>query len=104
VPNTNFVNGLAYGQDADTQFAFAEALPVAKRIWVDETDGMHGTFNIIWLSIKLKCPFMSGYTADIVAEHGVLEFGVHFFQKPFSAEDIAMKIREVLDGVVGGSA
>jgi len=50
VPNTNFVNGLAYGQDADTQFAFAEALPVARRIWVDETDGMHSTFNIIWLS------------------------------------------------------
>ena len=52
---------------------------------------------------NLKCLFMSGYTADIVADHGVLEPGVHFIQKPFSPEDLATKIREALDGDVGGS-
>ena len=27
---------------------------------------------------------MSGYTADVIAHHGVLDAGVHFIQKPFS--------------------
>jgi len=44
----------------------------------------------------LKCLFMSGYTADTIAHHGVLDEGVHFIQKPFSIKDIAVKVREVL--------
>jgi PAS domain S-box-containing protein len=47
---------------------------------------------------RLKCLFMSGYTGDIVARHGVLESGVHFIQKPFVLADIAAKVRTVLDG------
>jgi len=45
----------------------------------------------------LKCLFMSGYTADAISRHGVLEEGVHFIQKPFSLPDLASKVREVLD-------
>ena len=45
----------------------------------------------------LKCLFMSGYTADVIAHHGVLEEGVHFIQKPFSTQSLAAKVREVLD-------
>ena len=45
----------------------------------------------------LKCLFMSGYTADIIARNGVLDQGVPFIQKPFSRRDLAAKIREVLD-------
>ena len=41
--------------------------------------------------------FMSGYTADVIAHHGVLEEGVHFIQKPMSVENLAAKVREVLD-------
>ncbi len=44
----------------------------------------------------IKCLFMSGYTADAIAHHGVLEAGVQFIQKPFSARDMAIKIRAVL--------
>ncbi|MDD4102789.1 MAG: PAS domain S-box protein [Kiritimatiellae bacterium] len=44
----------------------------------------------------IKCIFMSGYTADIIANHGVLEEGLNFIQKPFSRTDLAVKIREVL--------
>jgi PAS domain S-box-containing protein len=43
--------------------------------------------------------FMSGYTADIIAHHGVLGAGVHFIQKPFQLNVLAAKLREVLDGV-----
>ncbi len=46
----------------------------------------------------LKCLFMSGYTADVIARHGVLEEGVAFINKPFSIRDLGAKVREVLDG------
>ncbi len=46
----------------------------------------------------LKRLFMSGYTADRIARHGVLEEGVHFIQKPFCLEELAGKVRAVLDG------
>jgi len=49
----------------------------------------------------LKCLFMSGYTADIIADHGELAPDVHFIQKPFSVEELAIKIRAALDGDVG---
>jgi FixJ family two-component response regulator len=41
---------------------------------------------------------MSGYTADAIAEHGVVEGGFNFIQKPFSTGDLAAKVRQVLDG------
>jgi FixJ family two-component response regulator len=45
---------------------------------------------------RLKCLFMSGYTANVIAHHGVLDEGVHFLQKPFSREALATKLREAL--------
>ncbi len=45
----------------------------------------------------LKCMFMSGYTADVIAHHGVLNEGVHFIQKPFSQKDLAQAVRKSLD-------
>ncbi len=44
----------------------------------------------------LKCLFMSGYTASVIAQHGVLDKGTHFIQKPFSMPDLAAKVREAL--------
>ncbi|MCX8157038.1 MAG: response regulator [Verrucomicrobiae bacterium] len=45
----------------------------------------------------LKCIFMSGYTADVLAPHGVLEEGVAFLAKPFSAQDFCRQVRCLLD-------
>lgn len=45
----------------------------------------------------LKVLFMSGYTADVVGHHGVLEPEVHVLQKPFSLETLAGKVRAALD-------
>ncbi len=44
----------------------------------------------------LKTLFMSGYTANAIAHHGVLDPGVHFISKPFSQEDLAVKISKIL--------
>jgi len=46
---------------------------------------------------NMKCLFMSGYTADVIAPHGVLEPGVRFIQKPFSRTDLAAAIRQILE-------
>jgi len=41
--------------------------------------------------------FMSGYTSNAISHHGVLEPGVAFIQKPFNRQELARKVREVLD-------
>ena len=62
--------------------------------------GMNGrdlARNMLSLYPNLKRLFMSGYTANVIAHHGVLDEGVQFIQKPFSKQDLAIKVREVLD-------
>ncbi len=44
----------------------------------------------------MKHLFMSGYTADVIANQGVLADDVHFIQKPFSLPALAAKVRAVL--------
>jgi two-component system cell cycle sensor histidine kinase/response regulator CckA len=41
--------------------------------------------------------YLSGYTDSTVARQGLLDNTAHFLQKPFSAESLARKIRDVLD-------
>jgi two-component system, cell cycle sensor histidine kinase and response regulator CckA len=45
----------------------------------------------------LKVLYMSGYTDDAIADHGVLAAGVQLLHKPFSEENLIHKVREVLD-------
>ncbi len=52
------------------------------------------------LNPRLKCLFMSGYTADAIAQHGVLDEGVNFLQKPFSLRDLTAKVNKVLDSKI----
>ncbi len=44
-----------------------------------------------------KVLYMSGYSDDVVAYHGILDSGVHFLQKPFSVENLLGSIRNTLD-------
>ncbi|MDD5286545.1 MAG: PAS domain S-box protein [Desulfuromonadaceae bacterium] len=66
-----------------------------------EMNGKDLAHNLQSLNPQLKCLFMSGYTADAISQHGVLDEGVNFIQKPFSLPDIATKVRQVLDGKYG---
>jgi two-component system, cell cycle sensor histidine kinase and response regulator CckA len=44
--------------------------------------------------------FMSGYTDDAVLQHGILESGVAYLQKPLTSDSMARKVRQVLDASV----
>ncbi len=45
----------------------------------------------------IKVLFMSGHTEKSIVNHGVLEQGVAFIQKPFRRDLLLLKVREVLD-------
>jgi len=45
----------------------------------------------------IKCLYMTGYTSDVIANHGVLHEGVNFISKPFTIHDLARKVRETLE-------
>ena len=49
----------------------------------------------------MKVLFMSGYTDDIILRHGILEESAQFIEKPFSPEELARKIRSVLEPLRG---
>ncbi len=49
------------------------------------------------LNPKLKVLYTSGYTDDTVLQHGVINAGMEFMQKPYSPENLAKKARRILD-------
>ena len=53
--------------------------------------------RLLVLHPEMKVLYMSGYTDDAIVRHGILDEGVHFIPKPFSVENLALKVREVLD-------
>jgi two-component system cell cycle sensor histidine kinase/response regulator CckA len=57
------------------------------------------TETIAMLRPDTKVLYVSGYTDDAIVRHGVLEEGMHFVQKPFTAAVLERKVRSVLDGV-----
>ena len=62
-----------------------------------EMNGRALAKQILALQPCLKCLFMSGYTADVVASHGIVDEAVSFLQKPFTIDTVAAKVRETLD-------
>ncbi|MCX8157273.1 MAG: PAS domain-containing protein [Verrucomicrobiae bacterium] len=53
--------------------------------------------KIIPVRPGLRCLYMSGYTANVIAHHGILEPGMHFIEKPFTVKSLLSKLADVLD-------
>jgi signal transduction histidine kinase len=88
----------------NTEEAIARAWENKERLNLLITDVIMPTMNGLELAnhIKSFCPdlkviYMSGYTANVIAHRGILDDNVHFLQKPFSKNDVAKKVRSVLD-------
>ncbi len=62
-----------------------------------EMNGLDLSKKLLTHCRDLKCLFMSGYTANVIARRGILGAGVNFIQKPFTKPDLVAKVREALD-------
>jgi signal transduction histidine kinase len=62
-----------------------------------EMNGRDLARNLLSRYPKLKCLFMSGYTAEIMDNNRTLNEEMHFIQKPFIMKDLTAKVREILD-------
>lgn len=49
----------------------------------------------------IKVLYVSGYSSEITMQHGILSDETNFLQKPFTIENLAQKVREVLDETKG---
>jgi len=80
----------------------ARTLPAIDLLMTDmvmpEMNGRDLARNLIGRYPDLKCLFMSGYTENLIAHHGVLERGISFISKPFTRRGLSEKLREVLAG------
>lgn len=63
-----------------------------------EMSGKELAERISELHTGAKTLYISGYPADKMAQHGILEQGVNFLQKPFSASALIEKVQEILKG------
>ncbi len=63
-----------------------------------EMNGRDLAKNLLSLYPRIGRLFMSGYTSDVIAHEGVLEEGVHFIQKPFTAQELTTQVRLSLAG------
>jgi len=63
-----------------------------------EMGGLELTASLRARHPGLRVLFMSGYTEEAVARHGVLDPARNFLGKPFTAADLARRVRELLDG------
>jgi len=52
--------------------------------------------QLIRLHPELKILYMSGYTDNAIAHHGILDPGMQFLQKPFSPQLLVQKVQETL--------
>jgi two-component system, cell cycle sensor histidine kinase and response regulator CckA len=64
---------------------------------MSDMNGRELSERIKALKPDIKSLFISGYTTNAIAHRGVLDKGVHFLQKPFSFEVLAIKVRETLE-------
>ena len=63
-----------------------------------EMNGRELVHHLTALNPDLKHLFISGYTRDIISQHGVLDEETVFLPKPFTLQELSAKIKEVYKG------
>jgi PAS domain S-box-containing protein len=53
---------------------------------------------------RTKVLFMSGYTDDVIADHGLLKLGLKLLHKPFNANELLLRTQETLDAGRGSQS
>ena len=97
----------ALGYDVHAAGSPSEALALARTLQgqlcllltdvvMPEMSGAELAAEVRRICPQVQTLFMSGYTANVIAHRGVLEEGVHFIEKPFSARALGEKIRQLL--------
>lgn len=62
--------------------------------------GMNGcelAERLVAIQPAMRVLFTSGYTANVIVNHGVLKEGVEFLPKPYTMDSLGKRIREILD-------
>lgn len=62
--------------------------------------GMNGcdlAEKLVAMKPAMRVLFTSGYTANIIVDHGILKEGMEFLSKPYSIDSLGKRIREILD-------
>jgi CheY-like chemotaxis protein len=72
---------------------------VVSDVMMHGLDGRQTIDRIRTIEPATKVLYMSGYTDDAINRNGRLAPGTGFIQKPFSGEELATRVRELLDGV-----
>ncbi|MEW6078944.1 MAG: PAS domain S-box protein [Thermodesulfobacteriota bacterium] len=85
------------GEALETALSYQEPVHLLiTDVVMPEMNGRALADRITPLRPGIKTLFMSGYTADIISRHGVLDPGLHFLQKPFSVSVLTNKVKEIL--------
>ncbi len=61
-----------------------------------EMNGRELIHELLKINSSARYLYMSGYPADVIGHHGILDDTILFLQKPFSIRELAQKIRTVL--------
>jgi PAS domain S-box-containing protein len=87
-----------HGADALRQLeSLAEVDLVISDVVMPEMGGRELGRRLASVRPSLPVLYMSGYTGEDVTQRGLLEPGAPFQQKPFAPEELARKVREMLD-------
>jgi DNA-binding NtrC family response regulator len=62
-----------------------------------DTGGPAAAAQLVALRPTMKVLYMSGYPADEMVRHGLVEDAVHFLAKPFHSATLLLKVREALE-------
>jgi CheY-like chemotaxis protein len=98
------LQGLGYRAEAAASLAEARALAASRPFDLLLTDVIlpDGNGKALYGELRANRPalrvlYVSGYTDNVIAHHGILEKGIDFLQKPFTANELARALRRVLD-------